>query len=130
MRKRFSDQNSRYDSCTNESILEGIISLNDYDILIWMCGEESTETETLSEAEQLALEDFLKQEGYLFITGSEIGWDLVHRADTLNTFSNGSPNDEPFHNNFLKALYTSDDSGTGAITGVLRNGFRSSQFQL
>ncbi len=115
----------RYDSCTNESVADGTIVLGGYDFVIWMCGDESTESETFGKTEQTLVEEYLKAGGNLFVSGSEIGWDLVARADTLNTYSNGDPNDTPYYNNILKADFVDDSASTytaRAVAGSLFDG--------
>jgi hypothetical protein len=108
----------RYDSCANECVVEGAVALGDYTLVMYMCGEESTESEAFSAAEQLAVENFLKAGGKLFVSGAEIGWDLTARANTLNEYSNGSPNDQPFYNNCLKTSYVSDDANVYSARGA------------
>ncbi|MBN1902245.1 fibronectin type III domain-containing protein, partial [Candidatus Sumerlaeota bacterium] len=93
--KALTANNRRYDSCANEEIARGIVSLHDYDIVMWMCGEESTESETFGYEEQVLIQNFLKAGGKLFVSGSEIGWDLVEEANTSNNYSNGNSNDTP-----------------------------------
>jgi hypothetical protein len=110
--------NYSYDSCTNECIADGSVLLTDYAIVMWMCGEESIESETFSKTEQLKVQDFLKNGGSLFVSGAEIGWDLVHDADTNNNYSNGDPNDTPFYENYLKASFLNDDANTSQVRGV------------
>ena len=110
--------NYRYDSCTNECIADGSVLLSDYSVVMWMCGEESTESETFSKTEQLKVQDYLKNGGRLFVSGAEIGWDLVAEADTNNNYSNGDPNDTPFYNNYLKASYVADDANTYQVRGI------------
>lgn len=114
----FGSNSLRFESCSNEALTDGGFSLTDYDIVFWMCGEESTESETLSSDEQILLEEYLKEGGNLFISGAEIGWDLVHKADTSNDFSNGHPNDNNFYTNYLKATFLSDDANTYSAQGV------------
>jgi len=107
-----------YDSCANEAVADKTVSLLDYPIVFWMCGEESTESETFGYDEQTILQDYLKAGGYLFVSGSEIGWDLVEKGNSGNNYSNGHPNDTPFFNNYLKAGYVNDDAGTYQARGV------------
>jgi hypothetical protein len=107
-----------FDACANELVERGIVDLNDYAAVIWILGEESTEHETFSEDEQLQVEGYLEDGGKLFVTGSEIGWDLVEEGDTDNDWENGSPNDTPFYEDYLKATYVGDDAGVYAASGV------------
>ena len=110
--------NYRYDSCANECIADGSVLLTDYAIVMWMCGDESTESETFSKTEQLKVQDFLKNGGWLFVSGAEIGWDLVHAAETNNNYSNGDPNDTPVYGNYFKASFVNDDANTYQVRGV------------
>ncbi|MFB0536538.1 MAG: fibronectin type III domain-containing protein [Anaerolineae bacterium] len=96
----------------------GAVGLYGYTIVDWMAGEESSPEESipidaseiaLSSAEQDLLTDFLAREGSLFISGSEIGLDLVVRGygpafytDTLKAIYQGSDafkrNTQPYPN--------------------------------
>ncbi len=87
------------DYVMNESVINGTIALTDYDIVIWILGDESTADETFNSTEQARVKDFLKQGGYLFVSGSEIGWDLDYK---------GSSTDRSFYRNYLKAKYAAD----------------------
>jgi len=113
-----SANSARYDSCANECVTEGTINLSAYTVVMWMSGEESTESETFSYDEQALIQNYLKNGGYLFVSGAEIGWDLVAKANSLNDYLNGNPNDMPFYNNYLKTNYVSDDAGTYTVTGI------------
>jgi hypothetical protein len=117
-----------YDSCANEAVAKGEISLQDYGLVIWMCGEESTESETFGLAEQLAVQNYLRNGGKLFVSGSEIGWDLVQKADDANDYLNGSANDTPFYEQFLRAQYEADDAGTYAVEGAVGTVFEGLSF--
>ena len=66
-----------------------------------MLGDESTEHETFSAAEQILVQQYLESGGKIFVSGSEIGWDL---------FEKGTPSDKNFYTNYLKAIYKSDDA--------------------
>ncbi|WP_457566555.1 family 10 glycosylhydrolase [Caldithrix abyssi] len=82
-----------------ESVIDGKIALSDYPIVIWILGDESTADETFSSTEQDSVKNFLKRGGYLFVSGSEIGWDLDYK---------GSATDQSFYHNYLKAQYVAD----------------------
>ncbi|MCF7740914.1 MAG: N-acetylmuramoyl-L-alanine amidase [Candidatus Marinimicrobia bacterium] len=83
----------------NESVYEGKISLSKYKNVIWMLGDESTADDTFNPAEQDSVENFLNNGGNFFVSGAEIGWDLVDQ---------GTLSDKNFYNNFLKASYIND----------------------
>jgi len=88
-----------FSHCKNESITNGLINLNDYEIVIWMLGDESTADESFSKDEQSLIINYLKAGGKLFVTGSEIGWDLDYKGDSV---------DKSFYTNYLKAIYKAD----------------------
>ena len=97
-------------SCANESIVTGNINMDDYDIVIWYLGDESTVDETFSSPEQNKVKDYLNQGGKLFVTGSEIGWDLDEK---------GSSTDKTFYHNYLKASFVEDGSdGRAPAQGI------------
>jgi hypothetical protein len=91
--------------------VRGHVLLSDYDLVIWMLGEESTQDETFSDAEQALVSAFLAQGGRLIVSGAELGWDLEAR---------GTASDKSFLNGTLRVDYLADattSSGTG-ITPV------------
>jgi spore germination protein YaaH len=98
-----------FDSCSNECIIDGNLSLQDYEIVIWISGEEGTTDESFSTIEQQRVAEFLEAGGKLFISGSEIGYDLVER---------GTPADQTFYQLFFKAQYVLDAVNTYVISGV------------
>ncbi len=107
-------------SCTNEALTDGLFNMNDYKMVDYILGEESTADETFSAAEQLLVAEYLEQGGYLFVSGSEIAWDLDYK---------GSSSDKIFFHNYLKAAYADDaPAGTAGtyynvktVTGSLFN---------
>ncbi|MEM9992020.1 MAG: fibronectin type III domain-containing protein, partial [Bacteroidota bacterium] len=102
--------NQAFDGASNEAVIDGIVNLNSYELIDWMCGEESTNRNTLDATERSLVQNFLDNGGNLIISGAEIGWDIGRTA---------SPNaDLPFYNNYLKATYAGDDGGTYNFVGV------------
>ena len=95
----FHDQNYSFDSATNEAVIEGNVDLNNYSIIDWILGEEATTTSSFSIIEQELVQTYLENGGFLFVSGSEIGYDLA---------SEGSEQDIEFFQNYLKANYISD----------------------
>src|SRR5262249_35850401 len=51
-------------------------TLNNYGIVIWQCGNQSTVDRTFNAAAQSKIIPFLAAGGHLFVSGAEIGWDL------------------------------------------------------
>ncbi|MEO5801933.1 MAG: immunoglobulin domain-containing protein [Verrucomicrobiota bacterium] len=116
-----------FDTCQNEAISSGLIVLTNYPIVIWGCGQESTSSETLSATEQTKVQTFLNAGGHLFVSGSEIGWDL-DRA------SGPTAADRTFYNTYLHSDFgsdTNDDSHVYtaiAVSGSIFNGRSSGVF--
>ena len=98
-----------FDSCSNEAIINGQISLTQYDIVDWILGEESTANETFSNVEQDMVKEFLRNGGSLFVSGSEIGWDLEAK---------GTSSDIAFYHTYLKARYVKDQVLDYTVDGV------------
>lgn len=95
----FYNYGSSFSSATNDAVIEGLIDLNNYRVVDYVLGEESTVDETFNTAEQNLISAYLDQGGMLFVSGAEIGWDL----DYL-----GSAADQDFYHNYLKAEYVQD----------------------
>jgi hypothetical protein len=88
-------------STSNEAVISGAVNLNDYDKVIWILGSESTVNDTFNATEQTKVEQFIANGGHLFLSGSNIAWDL----DAQN-------NGDSFVKNTLGASYVVDDAGT------------------
>lgn len=97
-----------FDTAANEAILDGLVSLEDYDLVVWVLGEESSEDETFSTAEQALVADYLAADGALMVSGAEIGWDLVALGDAT---------DQAFYAQALHAEFLGDAAGTYFVRG-------------
>lgn len=86
-------------SAQNEALMNGTFDPNDFFIVDWFLGDESTVDFTFNVPEQAVVKEYLRNGGHLFVSGSEIGWDLVHK---------GSVEDRQFYEDFLKAHYVDD----------------------
>jgi hypothetical protein len=65
-----------FDSCQLQAVTNGTVSLTNYGIVIWECGNQSTADRTFNSAAQAKVTAFLARGGHLFVSGSEIAWDL------------------------------------------------------
>ena len=74
------DNGYDFDSASNEAIINGWINLSDYNIVVWMLGEEGVSTSSFSEREQYLIRKYLISGGKIFVSGSEIGYDLVQKG--------------------------------------------------
>ena len=111
-----------FDMADNVMISRELLSLEEYETVIWMHGEESTAENTFNHIEMHYVMRFLENGGNLFVSGSEIGWDMVHRERNIDNL--GALDREElisfsgFYNNYLKAGYIGD--------GVNGNGYQAS----
>src|SRR6185436_2683321 len=116
-----------FDSCENEAVAGDQVRLTNYAAVIWAAGNESTADETFSAAEQTRISDYLARGGRLFVSGSEIAWDL-------DRDSGPTAADRAFLNNVLRADLggnANDDAGTnffGAAPLGIFNGNASAKF--
>jgi hypothetical protein len=90
-----------FDSAVNEAIADGDLGLTAYGIVDWILGEESTVDHTFDPTEQAAVAAFLEMGNGLFVSGAEIGWDLVTKG-----------NGPDFFRNYLAADMAGDDADT------------------
>jgi hypothetical protein len=97
-----------WESAVNDAIESGEIRLADYNVVMYMCGDDSDRDESVSNIEQVRLLRYLENGGKLFITGSEIGYDLGR---------SGRP-DIALYNKIFKAIYQGDDSGIRECNGA------------
>jgi len=106
-----------FSAASNEAVEAGKIDLVDYSAVDWILGEEGTDTESFSAVEQIRVKIFLESGGNLFVSGSEIGYDLVEK---------GSSADRDFYRDYLKAVYVTDRAGrvhsaSGMAEGIFHN---------
>lgn len=104
-----SKDSAKFESARNSELLNGSITLNAYDGIFWILGDEGSANETFSSQEQALVKNYLENGGKLFVSGSEIGWDLVNQ---------GTAEDKKFYNDYLKATFVADDAGATAVSGV------------
>ncbi len=98
-----------YESIKNSQLTNLQFQLSNYATVFWMLGDESTQDETFSTTEQTLVKQYLESGGHLFVSGSEVGWDLSYK---------GSASDKEFYGSYLKAAYVSDDAGSYNVNGI------------
>ncbi|PJB43991.1 MAG: D-alanyl-D-alanine carboxypeptidase/D-alanyl-D-alanine-endopeptidase [Deltaproteobacteria bacterium CG_4_9_14_3_um_filter_63_12] len=113
-----------FDTCANEETAASL-PLSGYPLVIWALGEEAGESKALTALERDTLEGYLKQGGALWITGSELGFDLLTEGD----------DGKRFLEEVLKVRFASDDACTlvarangGAFGGSNLIGFNTPGF--
>jgi len=110
-----------FETCANDAIISGAVNLPDYQAVFWLLGDESTEHETFNAVEQTRVRAYLQNGGNLFVSGSEVAWDL-------DTQARGSSTDETFLHDFLKADYVSDDANNLSASGAAGSIFAGLNF--
>ncbi len=112
--KAIAENNFGFETAANDVILDSSIVLENYDAVMWLLGDESFVDETFDSVEQNMVKSYLEQGGNLFVSGSEIAWDLDQDGNTT-----GSTNDdENFLNDYLKVDFAGNDADLLAVTGV------------
>jgi hypothetical protein len=95
--------NLPFESCSNDEIINGGVNLNNYNTVLWISGDESTADEVFNSSERLRISSFLQNGGKLFVSGSEIAWDLEGSSTATSA-------EIQFLRNYLKAKFVSDNS--------------------
>ena len=92
-----------FDSAQQAAVSQGSIGLGSYTIVDWIAGENQAPFPALTTNDQTALTNFLNSGGALFISGSEIGYELKNTS---------------FYANTLRASYVADDAQTYTANSV------------
>ncbi|GAB4324889.1 MAG: hypothetical protein Kow0059_20710 [Candidatus Sumerlaeia bacterium] len=102
-----------FDSCEDEVIEAGGLTLDAYDAVIWIAGIQSevsttdpTDDVSVSPNQQTALTDYINGGGKLFLSGAEVAWDLDRAGSTT------------WVDTTLKANYVNDDAGVYSAWGA------------
>ncbi|MCU7503023.1 MAG: T9SS type A sorting domain-containing protein [Ignavibacteria bacterium] len=111
--------NMPFESVKSSQLTSGQAGLNNYDAVYWMSGDESTLNETFSTAEQALVQSYLEGGGKLFVSGSEIGWDLSAK---------GTASDKSFYSTYLKATYLNDNASSKSVAGVAGSALGGANF--
>jgi hypothetical protein len=93
-------------SASNEAVIDGAVKLTDYKTVVWILGEESTADHTFDATEQRLVEEFVARGGNLFVSGSNITFDLDEKEGGRE-----------FCRKTLCTKYVSDSAGTHQVTG-------------
>lgn len=96
-----------FDSCTKDAVASSDVTLGSYHTVVWQCGEQSTADVTFTSTERTLVSNYMTGGGRIFVSGSEIGYEL----DSLGV----APS---FYNNVLKADYVADSGGSYVTAGV------------
>ncbi len=112
---------SAFDTASAEAVGDERVALSEYDVVLWMLGEESAAQLSFDDLEQDVLASYVEDGGALMVSGSEFAYDLG---------SVGTPEDAAFLADVLHVAYAGDDAGTwwlhngqGALQGAPVMGF-------
>ncbi|MFZ5518005.1 MAG: glycosyl hydrolase family 18 protein [Candidatus Zhuqueibacterota bacterium] len=108
-----------FDSASNEAVQKGLVDLNDFQVVDWILGLESTDDKTFDALEQELVRVFMNQGGRLFVSGSEIGWHLDYY---------GTASDKEFYHTYLKASYVVDKVSDYSVAGTADGIFQGLDF--
>jgi hypothetical protein len=98
---------TRIASTSNEAVISGAVNLSDYKTVVWILGTESTFDHTFDEVEQKKVEQFIAAGGHLFVSGSNVGFDLDEKQ-----------NGRTYFQNILKAKFVADSAKTYDVVGA------------
>lgn len=99
-----------FDTCANEALGSEVLP-DRYTTILWSLGDESTTDETFSAAEQTVVRNLLERGGNLFVSGSEIAYDLDRPSGPTAA-------DREFHNVYLFADYALDTTSVYDVNGA------------
>lgn len=97
-----------FDSASAAMVGDEVVSLADYDAVLWMLGEESEAHLSFDDLEQDVARSYVDGGGALMVSGSEFAYDLG---------SVGTPEDAAFLADVLHVSYAGDDAGTWWLNG-------------
>ncbi len=104
-------------SVANEKVEDGTFVLNNYDIVVWFVGDESSANIVFSTSEKAAIAGFLNNGGKLIVSGSEIAYNIGRAASPTY--------DSVFMSDYLKSTYVAD----GAVTYTPATGIAGTPFE-
>lgn len=95
------------ESTSNEAVISSGVDLGEYKTVVWILGKESSKDRTFDVDEQAKVEKLIAGGGNLFVSGSEIGWELDHENHGRS-----------FFNDTLKAKLVADSAETHDVAGA------------
>lgn len=110
-----------FDTASAQAVGDERVLLTDYDVVLWMLGEESDAHLSFDDLEQDVLASYIDGGGAVMVSGAEFAYDLG---------AVGTPEDVAFLADVLHVAYTGDDAATwwlhdgqGALAGAPVLGF-------
>jgi hypothetical protein len=104
-----------FENAERDAVGRNEIALDDYAGVFWFTGDNSSSDRSLAPSHQSVLAAYLENGGKLFISGSELGYDLDRSA---------SPNyNHTWYSSYLKATYLGDKAAGLAYAGSAGSAF-------
>jgi D-alanyl-D-alanine carboxypeptidase len=103
-----------FDTAYHLALDSGTVKLTNYPNVVWLCGGQSTQDRTFTSTLQPLVTTFQNGGGNLFVSGSEIGWDLDRDSGPATA-------DRNFYHNQLRSAFNGnahDDAGTYNFAAV------------
>ena len=106
-------------STSNEAVARSLVDAGEFSMIDWICGEESiryeithgkgfTDDRVFTPGEQNKINDYLENGGKIFLSGSDIAWDLETNGETSGT---------QFLSDTLHCSLVEDDAESYSIEG-------------
>lgn len=105
-----------FDNASRDAVGRNEISMNAYDGVFWFAGDNSSADRSLGPTHQAALATYLENGGKLFITGSELGYDLDRSASANYNHA--------WFAAYLKASYGGDKAAGLSYAGSMGSAFQ------
>ncbi len=100
-----------YDCAHHSAVSSDLINLNNYSAVFWMCGDNAHPYNNLDSLSQIRIKEYLMSGGKLFISGSEIAWDLVASEAASSA-------DSAFLRDALKSRFVNNDANSVSVLGM------------
>lgn len=97
-------------STTQHSYVQnGDVEMSKYDAVVWILGDESSNTSTFVPEEMSKIKSYTEAGGNFFVSGENVGYDLIAKGDAT---------DEGFYSDYLKASYVADGGTKTTVSGL------------
>jgi hypothetical protein len=107
-----------FSTCANDAVIDGSVLLQNYQVVVWVLGDESSADETFNASEQNLVAGYLQNGGKLFVSGSEVAYDLDRASGPTQA-------DRDFLQQYLKVSYAGDDANEYTVAGASSSIFQN-----
>jgi D-alanyl-D-alanine carboxypeptidase len=102
------------DTVSDEAVSAGLVSLADYDAVLWSTAEDALVDFSLDVTQQGRVRDYLQGGGRLLLSGAELAWDLGTQRDAAQA---------AFLRDWLRTSYVRDSADTFDIRPAAASAF-------